>query len=568
MDTSLRSTLRQVRNFVGYVARHFALFHVIVVLSVFVLALEYAATSLMIPLSSSAGGARAAQAWSDGLALLGLQATTRTWLWLFFVVMAARLVFGYLQLTLTSLLGKRVHRSLSNRIFRHVIADEPLTQVYTRSVGHYITLAGDDTFRCGTIIACLLQCVVGLCTAMVAMVVLLQFSPVLFTAVLGFLAVSAITVLMMLRYIIRLNARSTALSRELTTAFVESLNSLRSIRALGGERIVGDRYAAHIAGYVALLFRVEAVRAAIKAFPATLLLLAAAVLLRPGSELDVSETALFAATIIVIRIFASLGQLVAGGAQLLTDIRAMRDIESLVREGGEHPDAPPPAYASKVDTLSLRDIHFGYGSRGRVLEDLSFRFEAGRTYAIVGPSGSGKSTLADLLLGLIQPESGSLIVNGEEVAAQRIRGRLMLVEQQPRIFSTTLRDNLLFGTSAPDDALWDVLRLVDLEATLRRLPSGLDTALSYLGENFSGGQRQRIGIARALLRKPDVLILDEATSALDPATRAAVVSNLRERMKHGIIIFITHDLEIAALADETLQIEHRAAADPAVLDPA
>ena len=111
------------------------------------------------------------------------------------------------------------------------------------------------------------------------------------------------------------------------------------------------------------------------------------------------------------------------------------------------------------------------------------------------------------------------------------------------------------GLSATDQDLYSALQVVNMESTVRELEQGLDTRLSYLGENFSGGQRQRLGIARALLRKPDVLILDEATSALDPETRVQVVAKLRERMRDGIIIFITHDEEIAALADEVLKIE-------------
>ena len=131
----------------------------------------------------------------------------------------------------------------------------------------------------------------------------------------------------------------------------------------------------------------------------------------------------------------------------------------------------------------------------------------------------------------------------------------MLVEQQPKIFSSSVKENLLMGLSATDQDLYSALQVVNMESTVRELEQGLDTRLSYLGENFSGGQRQRLGIARALLRKPDVLILDEATSALDPETRVQVVAKLRERMRDGIIIFITHDEEIAALADEVLKIE-------------
>ena len=111
------------------------------------------------------------------------------------------------------------------------------------------------------------------------------------------------------------------------------------------------------------------------------------------------------------------------------------------------------------------------------------------------------------------------------------------------------------GMQASDADLYAALEIVNLDDMVRSLDQGLNSRLTYLGENFSGGQRQRLGIARALLRSPDVLILDEATSALDPQTRLQVVAKLRECMRDGIIIFITHDEEITALADEVLKIE-------------
>jgi ABC-type nitrate/sulfonate/bicarbonate transport system ATPase subunit len=187
-----------------------------------------------------------------------------------------------------------------------------------------------------------------------------------------------------------------------------------------------------------------------------------------------------------------------------------------------------------------------------------FRFAHGKTYAIVGPSGSGKSTLADILLGLVPPQAGTVSVNDGQRSLADVRGRIMLVEQQPKIFSTTVRENLLFGHQADDDTLWAALRMVDMQDHISAMRHGLDTPLSYLGENLSGGQRQRIGIARALVRRPDVLILDEATSALDAATRALVVGNIRAHLQDGILVFITHDAEIAELADERLVLQRNA----------
>jgi ABC-type bacteriocin/lantibiotic exporter with double-glycine peptidase domain len=557
-------TLRQILTFVGFVARGFPLFFLVLALTALVLVLEYVATSLMIPLSSGAfaGQGLVTQAWHGLAEAAGLPASQRTWLWFFFLAMVLRLALGYLQTVLGSLLGKQVHRTLSGRIFQQVVAREPLAAVYTRSVGHYITLAGDDTFRAGTIIASLLQSLVGLCTASVALAVLYQFSVPVFVAVSLFLLFCAAMVLIVLRSLLRLNRSAVALSRELGTNFVEALNSLRSIRSLHGERFVAATYAAQIAAYVRMLFTMEAIKTGVKSLPAVVLLLIAAVAFRPGAEFSLSEASMFAGTVIVIRIFASLGQMITAGSQLLTDIRAVGDIRALT--GASDPGIVPAGkqHGPEIRSLSFSHIDYGYAANEKVLHDLSFRFEYGKTYAIVGPSGSGKSTLADILLGLVPPQAGQVAVNDGQCRLDEVRGRIMLVEQQPKIFSTTVRENLLFGHEADDDLLWAALRMVDLQAHIRGLPRGLDTPLSYLGENLSGGQRQRIGIARALVRRPQVLILDEATSALDPATRALVVRNIREHLQQGILVFITHDGEIAELADERLVLQRHADASP------
>ncbi len=559
--TSLAAIAAQIVRYTGYVARNFRVFYAVVALTLLVLVLEYVATSLMIPLApgQAAASSSVTRIWSGISGWLGLEPVSRTWLWLFFVVMMVRLVLGYVLAVLTTWLGKRVHETLSGRVFGHILLLEPMGRVYTRSVGHYITMAGDDTFKSGTIVSSLLQSAVGFFTALVGMVVLYQFSPKVFAGVVLFLLTSLAVIAFLLQRVVRINNRAVNLSRELGTTFVEALNSLRSIRSLQGERFVMGTYAAQIHAYIRMLVELDAIKTGVKAFPAIVLLLLAAILLRPGTQVDMTDATLFAGTIIIIRVFASLGQMVTAGSQLLTDMRAIKDIGALVELAQEKQVVAEVAAPAPVRALCLQQVSFGYGDRGRVLDGITFRFEAGHTYAIVGPSGAGKSTLADILLGLSVPNSGTVTVNEGGLPLEMARARFMLVEQQPKIFSTTVKENLLLGARASDDALYAVLETVNLDGMVRELPQGLDTRLTYLGENFSGGQRQRLGIARALIRQPDVLILDEATSALDPATRAEVVAKLRARMRDGIIIFITHDADIAVLADQVLEIQKGAA---------
>ncbi len=555
--SSIAAIAGQIVRFTGIVARNFRAFYVVAALTLLVLVLEYLATSLMIPLApgQAAANSPVTRVWTGIASQFGLEPVSRTWLWLFFIVMLIRLVLGYVLTVLTTWLGKRVHEMLSGKVFGHILLQEPMGRVYTRSVGHYITMAGDDTFKSGTIVSSLLQAAVGFFTALVGMVVLYQFSPLVFVGVALFLLLSMALLAMLLRRVVRVNNRAVNLSRELGTTFVEALNSLRSIRSLHGERFVMATYAAQIHAYIRMLVEMDAIKSGVKAFPAILLLLLAAILLRPGAEVSMSDAALFAGTVIVIRVFASLGQMVTAGSHLLTEIRVIKDIDALVELAQEKQAVPELAATVPVRAVDLQRVSFGYGDRGRVLDDVSFRFEAGHTYAIVGPSGAGKSTLADILLGLSLPDSGVVTINEGALSVAVARSRFMLVEQQSKIFSTTVKDNLLLGMRAGDDVLYAALETVNLDGMVRELTHGLDTRLTYLGENFSGGQRQRLGIARALIRQPDVLILDEATSALDPATRVEVVAKLRERMREGIIIFITHDPEIAALADKVLPIE-------------
>jgi ATP-binding cassette subfamily B protein len=202
----------------------------------------------------------------------------------------------------------------------------------------------------------------------------------------------------------------------------------------------------------------------------------------------------------------------------------------------------------------LVGVQYGYVVHLPILRDIHFSFRRGHVYAVIGPSGSGKSTLADVLLGLVDLQHGQVLGDGRPLDSAALRGRVVLVEQQPRIFSVSIRDNLTLGLARGESEIEDALRTVGLLDFVQSTSLGLGTVLDYQGANLSGGQRQRLSIARALIRHPQILILDEATSALDPTTRDAVIERVSEFMRDGIVILITHDETLAALADSVLSL--------------
>jgi ABC-type bacteriocin/lantibiotic exporter with double-glycine peptidase domain len=559
---SMRTSLRHLRVFLAFVIRNFPLARVALLLTFVLLILEYAGFSLMVPLASenptSANAGVVVRFWQSVVGAVGLDAQQMTWLWLFVLLLMLRTILGYVHLLLTNWLAKQVHRHLSEATFRRVLVDEPMTQIYSRSIGYYITLAGDDTFRAGTIINTASLALAAITTALSGFALLYAFSAAAFWATVAFLSITAGVVGLAFRALVRINARSVALAREASTAFIEALNGLRSIRSMDSERFFLSSYADQISRYVRLLFGMDAIRSGIKFVPATVALLVGVVALWPGAAHGngLTATYFFAITVLLIRLFVALGTTVNQLSILLTDLRAATDIDELVNGSRVVLPQSSPADATALREVELRGIEYGYKPTHKVIDRLDFRFRPGQTIAIVGPSGSGKSTLADILLGLIRPDAGAVLVNGGQQDVAALRRHVILVEQQARIFSTSVRENLLLGTRHDDEALWNALHLVDLEHYVRGLPGGLDAVLQYQGANLSGGQRQRLGIARALIRDPKVLILDEATSALDARTSATVVGNLRQIMRSGILIFITHEKSLADGADVVLTLGH------------
>ena len=221
-----------------------------------------------------------------------------------------------------------------------------------------------------------------------------------------------------------------------------------------------------------------------------------------------------------------------------------------------------PVSVGRLQTLAFNNVTFQHQSANRpALEGISFDVSRGETIAFVGPSGSGKTTLVKLLVGLYRPQTGHIYYNGtreDEIDIDGLRERIGFVTQDAQLFSGSIRENLLFvRPNATDEECMDVLRQASVESLLARAEKGLDTVIGEGGVRVSGGEKQRLSIARALLRKPQLLVFDEATSSLDSLTEEEISQTIRDvaTSRDAITILIAHRLSTVLHADRIYVLE-------------
>ena len=221
-----------------------------------------------------------------------------------------------------------------------------------------------------------------------------------------------------------------------------------------------------------------------------------------------------------------------------------------------------PVLVEKIKKLTFDNVSFKHLTANRnALNHISFETSTGETIAFVGPSGSGKTTLVKLLVGLYQPLEGDILYNGilsKEIDLDQLRERVGFVTQDTQLFSGTIRENLKFvRPDATDEECMTVLHRAACQGLLARASNGLDTVIGEGGVKVSGGEKQRLSIARALLRRPDLLVFDEATSSLDSLTEEEITETIKDVSVYNdhITILIAHRLSTIMHADRIYVLE-------------
>jgi ATP-binding cassette, subfamily C, bacterial len=426
-----------------------------------------------------------------------------------------------------------------------------------------LTALTSEVDRVGSAAAFMLTLFVHGLLALAYLAVALRLSPMLTAIAMGCGGVLLFVMRRQRDATRRAGQEISAVSGELVSAATEHLGALKVVKSYGAEERNARTYAEVARRSTEVRMRAWSTyadtRAAFLSGSVVMLAMVAYVALE---VLDVSAPTVLLLVFLFYRLVPRLAHLQSVYQMISHDLPAweqvMGRIEALEAEREELADSAEGARLAH--SIRLEDVFFAYDAgRTDAVRGLTLEIEARRTTAIVGPSGAGKTTVADLVMGLVQPREGRIVVDGRALDERWLRAwraEIGYVAQDTVLFNDTVLANLRWARPAATEAdVWEALRLASADGFVAALPEGLATQLGDRGVRLSGGERQRLALARALLRRPTLLILDEATSALDAENERRIrdaILGLHGRMT---ILMITHRLPSVRDADVVHVVE-------------
>ncbi|WP_443081180.1 NHLP family bacteriocin export ABC transporter peptidase/permease/ATPase subunit [Streptomyces sp. PmtA] len=373
-----------------------------------------------------------------------------------------------------------------------------------------------------------------------------------------------------MRIVVRLRATRTqklrADSARLTNTSYTGIQLIETMKATGGENGYFRRWAGQHAITLEEQQRLGVPSAALAVVAPTLATLNSALILWIGGlravEGHISIGLLVAFQALVTRFTAPITRLNGMASRIqdfAADVARLKDVENFPADGLYTRPEPPASTRRLRGHVTLENITFGYSPLDKpLLTGFSLSVGPGSQVALVGGSGSGKSTVSRLIAGLYSPWEGVIRIDGrrlDEIPRGALAASVSFVDQEVFLFEGTVRDNVaLWDPSITDEAVVDALKDAQLYDVVARRPGGVHGRVEQDGRNFSGGQRQRLEIARALVRRPSVLVLDEVTSALDAETEQLITDGLRRRGCACVVI--AHRLSTVRDSDEIVVLDH------------
>jgi len=411
----------------------------------------------------------------------------------------------------------------------------------------------------------LVQLFGGTITAIISLVLLINISGKMTLFVLVPVFLFAIIALKAFGYIRPIFRKRGVINAEVTGRLTETLNGVRVIKGFNAEaqeNISFEKGVDRLFQNVKKSLTATAIMTSSSAF---LLGLASVGIMGMGGAMIIDGTLtvgdFLAFTLLLGFMIAPIVQMSNIGSQLTEAFAGLDRTEEIMNMQSEANDELRTIELNKiVGDVEFKDVSFSYEKGKEVVHNISFKADRGSVTALVGSSGSGKSTLASLVSSFINPDSGVILIDGNDiskVSLNSFRSQLGVVLQDDFLFEGTIRDNILFPRpNATEEQVLQAVNAAYVNEFTDRFDDGLDTMIGERGVKLSGGQRQRIAIARAVLANPRILILDEATSNLDTESESLIQKSLADLMKGRTTFVIAHRLSTIRQANQILVIEH------------
>lgn len=467
------------------------------------------------------------------------------------LVLLANKQIGYAVAHMSTDLRIRLIRALLRTRWEYYIHQRVGT--FANAVASEARRAAQAYLRATTILSLLVQAAVY-----AAVAVLMSWQATLVAMMAGAVIVGVLARLV--RMARRAGNKQTKLAKSLLGRLTDTLAAVKPLKAMGREMLVGPLLEGETQRLNRALERQVLSKTALEALYEPLIIGFLAV----GLYGAVARFALPPSTVIVLallcaRIVERLGKVQREYQRMVTCESAFWSLRGMIEKAEAAQEASSGTVVPRLDLhVTLEQVSFAYADHW-VLKDASLVVPAGELTVIVGPSGGGKTTVADLIIGLVQPQRGAVCSDGVPLAvldARRWRAMIGYVPQEGFLLHDTVRNNVALGdpelSTADVDAALEAAGARDF---VQALPAGVETVIGERGMRMSGGQRQRIALARALVRKPRLLILDEATTALDPATERAIWATLERHRGRLTILAICHHGALVELADHVYRVE-------------
>ena len=461
-------------------------------------------------------------------------------------------------------LSQKLDIALILGYFKHVI-QLPMNFFGTRKVGEIISRFNDASNVRDAISGATLTIMIDTLMALAGAAILYSQNSKMFGVALIIVLLYGIIVIAFNKQYKRLNERTMEDNAQLTSYLVESLNGIQTIKAYNAERKADRETEKRFIKTLKSIFDLSWVGNLQTSLKGAVELIGGVVILWVGGvsvingEITIGQLVTFNSLLVyfldpvknLINLQPQMQTAVVAAERLgeILDLEAEKDERENRKLAPEHLEG----------NITFQNVKFRYGTRKLVLDDISLDINKGEKVAFVGESGSGKTTLTKLLLQLYQPEEGNILIDGnniKDIQMETLRERIAYISQETFLFSGTIMENLMLGIDdvTVDDVI-EACKLAQAHEFINDMPLRYETMLEENGANLSGGQRQRLAIARAMLKKPDILILDEATSNLDAITEKALDRTINEYGKDMTTIFIAHRLSTIKDCDKIYVLE-------------